>query len=79
MSIGTLCNNEINDEQSSGSPKLHQETVLKRRVVFTRKQTWILEKTYEQRPYLTAWERELLSRNLNATPNQIKIWFQNHR
>nr|XP_028597864.1 homeobox protein Nkx-2.4-like [Podarcis muralis] len=51
----------------------------KRRVLFTRAQVHELEKRFELQRYLTAPEREHLATVTRLTPNQVKIWFQNHR
>jgi hypothetical protein len=51
----------------------------KRRILFTKQQTAELEKRFRTQKYLSAPERESLSRLLNLTPTQVKIWFQNHR
>ncbi|KAK9394355.1 thyroid transcription factor 1-like [Crotalus adamanteus] len=51
----------------------------KRRVLFSRAQVQELEKRFEMQKYLTAPEREHLATITRLTPNQVKIWFQNHR
>ncbi|EDO33946.1 predicted protein, partial [Nematostella vectensis] len=51
----------------------------KRRVLFTKAQTYELERRFRQQRYLSAPEREQLARIINLTPTQVKIWFQNHR
>mgnify|MGYP002804393003 FL=1 len=51
----------------------------KRRVLFTKMQTRELEKRFREQRYLSAPEREELSKLINLTPTQIKIWYQNHR
>lgn len=51
----------------------------KRRVLFSKAQTFELERRFRQQRYLSAPEREHLARVLHLTPTQIKIWFQNHR
>ncbi|XP_062818926.1 thyroid transcription factor 1 isoform X2 [Anolis carolinensis] len=51
----------------------------KRRVLFSRAQVHELEKSFEMQKYLTAPEREHLATVTRLTPNQVKIWFQNHR
>ncbi|KAJ6663566.1 hypothetical protein lerEdw1_009645 [Lerista edwardsae] len=51
----------------------------KRRVLFSRAQVQELEKRFELQKYLTAPEREHLATLTCLTPNQVKIWFQNHR
>ncbi|KAM9778493.1 homeobox protein Nkx-2.2-like [Syngnathus typhle] len=51
----------------------------KRRVLFSKAQTLELERRFRQQRYLSAPEREHLARRIRLTPNQVKIWFQNHR
>lgn len=51
----------------------------KRRVLFTKAQTFELERRFRQQRYLSAPEREQLARIINLSPTQVKIWFQNHR
>ncbi|KAK1888957.1 Homeobox protein Nkx-2.2a [Dissostichus eleginoides] len=42
-------------------------------------QTFELERHFRQQRYLSAPEREHLAGLIRLTPNQVKIWFQNHR
>ncbi|XP_042209372.1 homeobox protein DLX-3-like isoform X2 [Homarus americanus] len=51
----------------------------KRRILFTKAQTYELERRFRQQRYLSAPEREHLASLINLTPTQVKIWFQNHR
>ncbi|XP_061899629.1 NK2 homeobox 2b [Entelurus aequoreus] len=51
----------------------------KRRVLFSKAQTSELERRFQQQRYLSALEREHLAGLIQLTPNQVKIWFQNHR
>ncbi|XP_042156432.1 homeobox protein Nkx-2.2a-like [Oncorhynchus tshawytscha] len=51
----------------------------KRRVLFSKAQTYELERRFRQQRYLSAPERERLANALLLTPTQVKIWFQNHR
>ena len=51
----------------------------KRRVLFSKTQTFELERRFRQQRYLSAPEREQLAHLINLTPTQVKIWFQNHR
>uniref|UniRef100_A0A8C5QC75 Homeobox domain-containing protein n=1 Tax=Leptobrachium leishanense TaxID=445787 RepID=A0A8C5QC75_9ANUR len=51
----------------------------KRRILFSQAQIYELEKRFEHQKYLTAPEREQLAKLIHLTPNQVKIWFQNHR
>ena len=67
--------NEDDDEEDDGTCSYSK----KRRILFTRQQTWELERIFRQQPYLSSPEREMLAKKINLTPTQIKIWFQNHR
>uniref|UniRef100_A0A182N342 Homeobox domain-containing protein n=1 Tax=Anopheles dirus TaxID=7168 RepID=A0A182N342_9DIPT len=51
----------------------------KRRILFSKSQTFELERRFKQARYLSAPEREHLANMINLTPTQVKIWFQNHR
>ncbi|KAK0180423.1 hypothetical protein PV327_006066 [Microctonus hyperodae] len=51
----------------------------KRRVLFSKAQTYELERRFRQQRYLSAPEREHLASVICLTPTQVKIWFQNHR
>ncbi|KAF7635537.1 Homeobox domain-containing protein [Meloidogyne graminicola] len=51
----------------------------KRRVLFSKAQTLILESRFAEKKYLSAQEREQLAREIQLQPTQVKIWFQNHR
>lgn len=51
----------------------------KRRVLFSKAQTYELERRFRQQRYLSAPEREHLANLIRLTPTQVKIWFQNHR
>ncbi|XP_076057773.1 uncharacterized protein LOC143035099 isoform X2 [Oratosquilla oratoria] len=59
--------------------KSHHPKKRKRRVLFTKAQTYELERRFRQQRYLSAPEREHLATVINLTPTQVKIWFQNHR
>ncbi|XP_036397423.1 NK2 transcription factor related, locus 9 [Megalops cyprinoides] len=56
-----------------------EEKKKKRRVLFSKAQTFELERRFRQQRYLSAPEREHLAHLLSLTPTQVKIWFQNHR
>lgn len=51
----------------------------KRRVLFSKTQTFELERRFRQQRYLSAPEREHLAGMIGLSPTQVKIWFQNHR
>ena len=62
------------DEEDCDSPRKR-----KRRILFTKNQTYELERRFRQQRYLSAPEREHLASMINLSPTQVKIWFQNHR
>uniref|UniRef100_A0AAG5DJ44 Homeobox domain-containing protein n=1 Tax=Anopheles atroparvus TaxID=41427 RepID=A0AAG5DJ44_ANOAO len=64
-------------ESGSGSSGGHKKR--KRRILFSKTQTFELERRFKQARYLSAPEREHLANMINLTPTQVKIWFQNHR
>lgn len=77
---------DIDDERSShfdrsnlvgGGQNLSKKR--KRRVLFSKAQTYELERRFRQQRYLSAPEREHLASLIRLTPTQVKIWFQNHR
>ena len=63
---------DVDDDSASAKKK-------KRRVLFTKAQTFELERRFRQQRYLSAPEREHLASILRLSPTQVKIWFQNHR
>lgn len=65
---------EANDSQDESEHKKR-----KRRVLFSKAQTYELERRFRQQRYLSAPEREHLASIIRLTPTQVKIWFQNHR
>ncbi|XP_072384792.1 uncharacterized protein [Diabrotica undecimpunctata] len=82
-SMGTISEGEMEEqddikeeegEQQSNGPKKR-----KRRVLFSKAQTYELERRFRQQRYLSAPEREHLASIIRLTPTQVKIWFQNHR
>lgn len=66
------------EDEESGSDKKGGKK-RKRRILFTKAQTYELERKFKQQRYLSAPERENLAALIRLTPTQVKIWFQNHR
>ncbi|GMR56507.1 hypothetical protein PMAYCL1PPCAC_26702 [Pristionchus mayeri] len=67
---------EEDEEEETGDGKKRKR---KRRVLFSKTQTYELEKRFRSQRYLSAPEREQLAQEIRLTPTQVKIWFQNHR
>lgn len=79
-SVGSM--DEINDGTNPSNlneVQIHNEKKRKRRVLFTKSQTFELERRFRQQRYLSAAEREHLAQIIGLSPTQVKIWFQNHR
>ncbi|MFH4977435.1 hypothetical protein AB6A40_004144 [Gnathostoma spinigerum] len=70
-----LGDDDEDDDGSSNGKKKRR----KRRVLFTKAQTFELERRFRTQRYLSAPEREQLAMQIRLTPTQVKIWFQNHR
>lgn len=66
-----------NEQQSNSGDQPSKKR--KRRVLFSKAQTYELERRFRQQRYLSAPEREHLASIIRLTPTQVKIWFQNHR
>uniref|UniRef100_A0A3P8V097 Homeobox protein Nkx-2.2-like n=1 Tax=Cynoglossus semilaevis TaxID=244447 RepID=A0A3P8V097_CYNSE len=64
---------------AAAGPQKSRSCSRKRRVLFSKAQTLELERRFRQQRYLSAPEREQLAGLIRLTPNQVKIWFQNHR
>lgn len=70
---------ELCGQQSNGTNTGGMQKKRKRRVLFSKHQTFELERRFRQQRYLSAPEREHLASQIHLTPTQVKIWFQNHR
>ena len=69
--------NDKDDKKDSNSSETQKKR--KRRVLFSKAQTYELERRFRQQRYLSAPEREHLASIIRLSPVQVKIWFQNHR
>lgn len=81
-SMGTISEGEMeeqDDAKDEGDQHISGQKKRKRRVLFSKAQTYELERRFRQQRYLSAPEREHLASIIRLTPTQVKIWFQNHR
>lgn len=69
----------FNEGAQHKSQHLMEPKKRKRRILFSKSQTFELERRFRQQRYLSAPEREHLASIIQLTPTQVKIWFQNHR
>ncbi|CAH1730170.1 unnamed protein product [Chironomus riparius] len=77
--IGKDTNTHIVTSSSSCGKSGKSKSKRKPRILFSQSQVVELERRFKIQKYLSAPERETLASNLNLTPTQIKIWFQNRR
>lgn len=67
---------EFSEKHEDGSEILKRK---KTRTVFSRRQVYQLETTFEVKRYLSSSERAALANSLRLSETQVKIWFQNRR
>ncbi|KAL2078952.1 hypothetical protein ACEWY4_024696 [Coilia grayii] len=65
------------DPQKCKKPKALAKK--KTRTIFSKRQIFQLESTFDMKRYLSSAERACLANSLQLTETQVKIWFQNRR
>ncbi|XP_053199585.1 homeobox protein HMX3-A-like [Scomber japonicus] len=70
---------EVQQQQQEATADTKAMVKKKTRTIFSKRQIFQLEATFDMKRYLSSSERACLASSLQLTETQVKIWFQNRR